>query len=199
MNDFLDRKKALGLGIAVLVSGALAFTAKDALRPPEVRVPAAAAAAAPAKKAGLPSGPLVVRNRQGAARDLAVKTGKGLILHFWATWCGPCREEMPALVKFVKETKGDPNVEFLAVSVDEDWKVVDAWLKERGITDLPLALDPKGDTAHRVGTDKFPETWFVAPSGEVLHYIAGAADWNDPKLRELAAEFSRSVNPPGKG
>jgi thiol-disulfide isomerase/thioredoxin len=193
MNDFLDRKKALGLGIAVLVSGALAFYAKDALRPPEVRLPAAAA---PAKKIGLPAGPLVVRNRQGAVRDLAVKTGRGLILHFWATWCGPCREEMPALVKFVKETKGDPNVEFLAVSVDEDWKVVDAWLKERGIADLPLALDPKGDTAHRVGTDKFPETWFVAPSGEIVHTIAGAADWNDPKLRELAAEFSRAAGSP---
>ena len=192
MNDFLDRKKALGLGIAALGSAALAFYAKDALRPPEVRVPAAAVAAAPAKKAWLPAGPLVVRNRQGAARDLAVKSGKGLILHFWATWCGPCREEMPALVKFVKETKGDPNVEFLAVSVDEDWKVVDTWLKERGIADLPLALDPKGATANRVGTKLFPETWFVAPSGEIFHYIDGPADWNDPRLRALAAEFSRA-------
>jgi thiol-disulfide isomerase/thioredoxin len=192
MNDFLDRKKALGLGIAVLVCGALAFVANDALRPPEVRVPAAAVAAAPAKKAVLPAGPLVVRDRQGAVRDLAVKSGRGLILHFWATWCGPCREEMPGLVKFVKETKGDPNVEFLAVSVDEDWKVVDAWLKERGIADLPLALDPKGDTARRVGTKLFPETWFVAPSGEIFHYVDGPADWNDPKLRALAAEFSRA-------
>ncbi|HEY3349964.1 MAG TPA: TlpA disulfide reductase family protein [Thermoanaerobaculia bacterium] len=189
MNDFLDRKKALALGAAALVSGALAFVAKDALRPPDVRVPAAAA---PAKRAGLPAGPLVVKDRRGAARDLAVKTGRGLILHFWATWCAPCREEMPGLVKFVKETKGDPNVEFLAVSVDEDWKVVDAWLKERGIADLPLALDPKGDTAHRVGTKLFPETWFVAPSGEIFHYVDGPADWNDPKLRALAAEFSRA-------
>jgi thiol-disulfide isomerase/thioredoxin len=121
-----------------------------------------------------------------------VKSGKGLILHFWATWCGPCREEMPALVKFVKETKADPNVEFLAVSVDEDWKAVDTWLKERGIADLPLALDPKGATANRVGTKLFPETWFVAPSGEIFHYIDGPADWNDPRLRALAAEFSRA-------
>lgn len=196
MNDFLDRKRAVGLGIAVLAAGALAFYAKDALRPPGVQVPAPAP---PAARVMLPAGPLLVKSREGTVRDLAAKTGKGLILHFWATWCAPCREEMPALVKFVRETKGDRNVEFLAVSVDEDWKVVDAWLKERGITDLPVALDPKGDTAHRVGTDKFPETWFVAPSGEVLHSIAGPADWNDPKLRALAAEFSRAVNPPGKG
>ncbi len=190
MTDFLDRKRALGLGIAVLAAAALAYFAKDALRPPDVRAPRLAA---PAARVTFPSGPLPVRNRQGAVRDLAARTGKGLILHFWATWCPPCREEMPALVKFVRATKGDPNVEFLAVSTDEDWKVVDAWLKERGIGDLPVALDPKGDTAHLVGTDKFPETWFVSPTGEVLRHIVGETDWNDPALREFAAEFSRAA------
>lgn len=190
MSDFLDRKKALGLGTAVLIGGVLAFLAKDSLRPPDVRAPQIAV---PAAKKTLPAGPLPVRTRDGATRDLAAKTGRGLILHFWATWCAPCREEMPALVKFVRETKGDRNVDFLAVSTDEEWSVVDAWLKERGIEGLPVALDPKGDTAHRVGTDQFPETWFLAPSGEVLQHVVGAADWNDPKLREFAAEFSRAA------
>jgi thiol-disulfide isomerase/thioredoxin len=190
MNEFLDRKKALGLGIAVLAGAALAFFAKDALRPPDVRVPTLSV---PAAKVAFPAGPLLVRDREGAARDLAARTGKGLILHFWATWCAPCQEEMPGLVKFVKDTKADRNVEFLAVSVDTDWKVVDAWLKARGITDLPLALDPNGDTAHVVGTDKYPETWFVLPTGEVLRRALGAEDWNDPKLREFAAEFSRAA------
>ena len=188
MNDFLDRKKALSLGIAVLVCGALAFFAKDALRPPEVRAPAAAA---PAKKVALPVGPLVVRNRQGAARDLAVKTGRGLILHFWATWCGPCREEMPELVKFVRDTKDDPRVEFLAVSVDEDWRVVDAWLKDRGISGLPVVLDPKGAIADRYGTTGYPETFFIAPSGEIVQHAVGMMDWSSPKFRAFAAEFSR--------
>ncbi len=190
MNDFLDRKKALGLGIAVLVCGTLAYFAKDALRPPAVHV---GTLAVPAAKVMFPAGPLLVKNREGAARDLAARSGKGLILHFWATWCGPCQEEMPALVKFVKETKADRNVEFLAVSVDTDWKVVDAWLKEHGIRDLPLALDPNGDTAHVVGTDKYPETWFILPTGEVLRHVVGAQDWSDPGLREFAAEFSRAA------
>ncbi len=195
MSGLLDRSKALGLAAAVVVCGVAAYLAKDALKPSEVRAPRLAM---PAAARSLPAGPLTVRGRDGATRDLAARTGKGLILHFWATWCAPCREEMPALVKFVKETKGDRNVEFLAVSVDEDWKVVDAWLKERGLADLPVALDPKGDTAHLVGTDKFPETWFVAPSGEILRHLVGAADWNDPKLREFAAAFSRA-SAAGKG
>jgi thiol-disulfide isomerase/thioredoxin len=193
MNDFLDRKKAAGLGIAAVVFGAAAFLAKDALRPPAARTQTIAV---PAARVTFPAGPLLVRNREGAARDLAARTGKALILHFWATWCAPCREEMPTLVRFVKETKADRNVEFLAVSVDEDWKVVDGWLGERGIRDLPLALDPKGDTAHVLGTDKFPETWFVAPSGEILRHVVGATDWSDPKMREFAAEFSRAAGAP---
>jgi len=193
MTDFLDRRKALGLAAAVLVGAALAYVAKDALRPPEVRAPRVSA---PAAAVTLPPGPLPVRDRNGGTRDLAARTGKGLILHFWATWCPPCREEMPALVKFVRDTKGDPNVEFLAVSTDEDWKVVDAWLKERGMSDLPVALDPKGDTAHAVGTDKFPETWFISPTGTVFRHIVGETDWNDPALREFAAEFSRSAAAP---
>jgi thiol-disulfide isomerase/thioredoxin len=190
MSGFLDRRTVLGLAAVVVVGAVLAWLAKDSLRPPDVR---ASRLAAPAAKKTLPAGPLPVRARDGTVRDLAAKNGKGLILHFWATWCGPCREEMPALVTFTKDTKGDRNVDFLAVSVDEDWKVVDAWLKERGIEGLPVALDPKGDTAHRVGTDKFPETWFVGPDGEIFRHVVGAADWNDPKVREFAAEFSRAA------
>ncbi|MGZ6972180.1 MAG: TlpA family protein disulfide reductase [Thermoanaerobaculia bacterium] len=187
MND--SRRLPVVLLAATLVAAALAFLAKDALRPPAAPAPAPAVAS---PKAGAPAGPRVVLARDGARRDLASKTGKGLILHFWATWCGPCREEMPELVKFVKDTKSDANVEFLAVSVDEDWKVVDAWLKERGIAGLPVALDPRGATAHLYGTDKFPETWFISPSGEIIQQVVGAADWSKPELRAFAAEFSRA-------
>jgi thiol-disulfide isomerase/thioredoxin len=173
-----------------LAAAALAFLAKDALRPPAAPAPAPAAAS---KKVGAPTGPRIVRGRDGARRDLASKTGKGLILHFWATWCGPCREEMPELVKFVNDTKGDANVEFLAVSVDEDWKVVDAWLKEHGIVGLPVALDPKGAIASRYGTTGYPETFFIAPSGEIVQHFVGMADWSKPQIRTFAAEFSRAA------
>lgn len=190
MSDLLDRGRAVALGVAVLVAGGLAYVAKDALRPPAVRAPKLAA---PAARKTLPAGPLPVRARDGTTRDLAAKTGRGLILHFWATWCAPCREEMPTLVKFVKDTKGDPNVEFIAVSVDDDWPVADRWLEAGGITGLPLALDAKGPTSRLLGATGYPETFFVTPSGEILRHIVGPADWNDPALREFAAEFSRAA------
>ena len=174
---------------AALAAAAAAWFAKDALIQP---VPVVSGAARPtAAKRAVPVGPLVVLGRDGARRDLASKTGKGLILHFWATWCAPCREEMPELVKFVRDTKDDPSVEFLAVSVDEDWKVVDAWLKERGISGLPVALDPRGPIAARYGATGYPETFFIAPSGEIVQHFVGAADWSKPQVRTFAAEFSR--------
>jgi thiol-disulfide isomerase/thioredoxin len=184
-----SRRLAAVLASATLVAGALAYFAKDALVPPPAHAPGPAAAPA---KAQAPAGPLVVLARDGTKRDLASPTGKGLILHFWATWCGPCRDEMPVLATFVKDTKGDANVEFLAVSVDEGWKVVDAWLKERGLPDLPVALDPKGAIAGRYGLTGYPETFFIAPSGEIVQHFVGMADWSKPQVRSFAAEFSRA-------
>jgi thiol-disulfide isomerase/thioredoxin len=185
-----DSKRPVFVIVAAAVAAAAAaFFAKDALIQPMTPTPAAEGLAA--AKRTVPTGPLFVLERDGARRDLGSKTGKGLILHFWATWCGPCREEMPELVKFVGDTKNDPGVEFLAVSVDEDWKVVDAWLKERGISGLPVALDPKGAIAVRYGTTGYPETFFIAPSGEIVQHFVGAADWSKPQVRAFAAEFSR--------
>ena len=175
------------LAAAVLVAAAVGYFAKDALRPPGAPRPAAVTA-----KATASGGSLVVLSRDGTRRDLASKTGKGLILHFWATWCPPCREEMPELVKFVGDTRGDSNVEFLAVSTDEEWKTVDAWLKEHRISGLPLALDPRGSTASLYGTTGYPETFFITPSGEIVQHVVGPVDWSSPKFRAFAAEFSRA-------
>jgi thiol-disulfide isomerase/thioredoxin len=182
-----SRRLLVVLAAAALVAAALSYFAKDALVPPGAPRPVAVPA-----KAVAPAGSLVVLARDGARRDLASKTGKGLILHFWATWCPPCREEMPALVKFVGDTKGDANVEFLSVSADDDWKTVDAWLKEHRISGLPVALDPRGATAHLYGSDGYPETYFITPSGEIVQHVVGPMDWSSPKVRAFAAEFSRS-------
>jgi hypothetical protein len=100
---------------------------------------------------------------------------------------------MPVLVKFVKDTKSDRNVEFLAVSTDDDWKTAERWLEAAGVDGLPLALDPKGPTSRLLGATGYPETYFITPSGQILRHIVGPADWNDPRFREFASEFSRSV------
>jgi thiol-disulfide isomerase/thioredoxin len=187
-----QKRPALVLAAAAAAAAAAAFFAKDALLPPVAETPKADATSAVRPKRAAPAGPLLVLSRDGARRDLASRNGKGQILHFWATWCAPCREEMPELAKFVKDTKDDSRVEFLAVSVDEDWKTADSWLSRAGISGLPLALDPRGPVAGRFGATGYPETFFVTPTGEVVQHFVGAAQWSSPELRAFAAEFSRA-------
>ncbi|MCM3877139.1 MAG: TlpA family protein disulfide reductase [Thermoanaerobaculia bacterium] len=187
-----SKRPVFVLVAAALAAAAAAWFAKDALIQPAAPAPGSSSpSSAAAAKRTVPAGPLLVLGRGGTRRDLAAKTGKGLILHFWATWCAPCREEMPELVKFVRDTKDDPRVEFLAVSADEGWKVVDAWLREGGISGLPVALDPKGAIAGRYGVTGYPETFFIAPSGEIVQHVVGPMSWSSPKVRTFAAEFSR--------
>lgn len=186
------KRPMLVLAAAAVAAAAAAYFVRDALVPaaPPPPTPDTAQAVAPKRRA--PAGPLVVFARDGTRRDLASRNGKGQILHFWATWCPPCRDEMPELVKFVKDTKDDPRVEFLAVSVDDDWKTADAWLKQAGIAGLPLALDAKGPVAGRFGATGYPETFFVSPSGEVVQHFVGAVEWSRPEVRAFAADFSRA-------
>jgi len=184
----IDKKRVPFLLGAVLVTALLAFLAKDALRePPIVRaLPKARETLAP-RPVSLPG---------GAIRDLGKPPGKLLVLHFWATWCPPCVEEFPSLVRFWKEYGRNPNVELLAVSVDEDWKTVDGWMKKVGAAGVPLALDPKRATARAFGTEKFPETYVLSSSGEVVEKFIGPIQWTSPAFRKEFDTLLRAVEAP---
>ena len=191
------------LALAAIVTVALGTTYRGALHKEPARVTSAAPGSTPG---GLPAGPsgaspaaerpapTPVTLRDGSSRDLSTPSGKLLVVHFWATWCAPCAEELPGLVAWWREAKADPRIELVAVSVDEQWKTVDGFLAARKATDLPLALDPKRSAASAFGTEKFPETWFVSPKGEILSRQIGPLDWSAPQSRaELKALVARAV------
>ena len=150
---------------------------RDALRPGELPQEGAPTAPGPPAKMSRP-----VRIRGGSERDLARASGKFLILHFWATWCPPCVEELPGLLAFARKVRSDPSVEVLAVSVDDSWKVMEDWLKLRNADDLPTALDAHRETARGFGTEKFPETYLISPTGEILSVVRGPMDWSSPEI-----------------
>lgn len=188
----LSRSRIALLAVAAVVTVALGFTYRDALRKGPVRVtePPSAGPARP--------GPSPVALKDGTTRDLSAPSGKLLVVHFWATWCPPCEEELPGLVAWWNEAKADPRVELVAVSVDEEWGVVEGFLAKRGAAALPLALDPGKSAATAFGTEKFPETWFLSPDGEVLLHHAGPLDWGDPGSRgTVRALAERVLGPPG--
>jgi peroxiredoxin len=127
----------------------------------------------------------------GRTISLSELRGKVVMVHFWATWCPPCVEELPTLVKLNRDLQGT-DFEMLAVSVDEGGaEAVSAFLA-RNRLDLPVLLDPDRSAAKRYGTFKFPETYLVDRGGVVRHKVIGPADWADPEavrfIRDLMAK-----------
>jgi thiol-disulfide isomerase/thioredoxin len=125
----------------------------------------------------------------GGTRDVKKPAGKVFVVHFWATWCPPCAEELPGLLAYAREIQKDPSIELLAVSVDDDFKTVSSWLKEHGAADLPIALDPGRRVATRMGTEKFPETYILSANGDLVAHVKGPVDWSSKEIRAQIDEL----------
>jgi thiol-disulfide isomerase/thioredoxin len=95
------------------------------------------------------------------------------LVHFWATWCAPCVEEMPKLLAFASGV-GDDRFGLLLVAVADQ---PEAAKKFVGSERFPLLFDPSWEVAHRFSTEKLPETHLVV-SGEVVESFIGASDWS---------------------
>ncbi len=105
--------------------------------------------------------------------------GKVVMLHFWATWCPPCVEEIPTIDRLFRGSSGK-DFEILAVSVDEGGAdAVGAFLSRTRLT-LPVLLDPRHDVSSLYGTFKFPETYLIDRQGVVRYKVIGPRDWSSP-------------------
>jgi thiol-disulfide isomerase/thioredoxin len=125
---------------------------------------------------------LPIYNRTGAKTDLAKEKGKIFIIHFWATWCPPCVEEIPALSRFWDKYRTRDDIGLYAISVDKDWKAIEAFMTKNPSA-IPLFHDPGAATARRFGTTQYPETYVVNAKGRVLFRVQGAVNWSDPEFR----------------
>jgi thiol-disulfide isomerase/thioredoxin len=113
--------------------------------------------------------------------------GKTVFLNFWATWCVPCREEMPAMERLYQEFK-DKNFVILAVNVKDRKQDALKFLKELKIT-YPAAFDPDGQVGLLYGAWGLPTTYLVGPRGEGLARAWGPADWYSPAARNLISQI----------
>jgi peroxiredoxin len=109
--------------------------------------------------------------------------GRLVFLNFWATWCTPCREEMPAMERLFQQFK-DKGFVILAVSVKDSRKDALAFVKELKLT-YPIALDPEGEVGLLYGAWGLPATYLIDPKGIVLARAWGPADWYSPAARQL--------------
>ena len=125
---------------------------------------------------------LPIFDKAGKKTDLAKQKGKIFIVHFWATWCPPCVEEIPALSRFWDKYRTREDVNLYAISVDKDWKTIDDFMAKNP-SKITLFLDPGAATAKRFGTTQYPETYIINDKGRVLFRVQGAVDWSDADVR----------------
>jgi thiol-disulfide isomerase/thioredoxin len=103
---------------------------------------------------------------EGSEVSLSDYRGKYVLINFWASWCPPCRDEMPDLQAFYTAHK-DQNFVLLAVNVAEDAATAQAFLDENGF-DFPVALDITSEVYNRYGGNGLPSSYLVDPAGRLI-------------------------------
>ena len=110
--------------------------------------------------------------------------GQALVINFWATWCEPCREEMPSLALLAQSQSGKLRV--LAVNFKESPTAVNQFVAATGLT-IPTLRDPDGALARAWGIRVFPSTVLIGADGKVHSVVRGALDWNGTAAAPLIA------------
>jgi cytochrome c biogenesis protein CcmG, thiol:disulfide interchange protein DsbE len=113
--------------------------------------------------------------------------GQVVVLNFWATWCPPCIEEMPSLVR-MQQRMQPKGVTVLAVSVDVDENNYRRFLKEHGVN-LLTVRDPDQKSNGLYGTFKFPETYIIDRNGVMRRKFIGAVDWTEPEIIDFLSKL----------
>jgi peroxiredoxin len=122
-----------------------------------------------------------LKDLSGKDIKLSDLRGKVVVLNFWATWCPPCREEIPSMMRLNKALAGK-GFQMLAVSIDEGGKgAVEGFFRKSGMS-LPVLLDTDQAVGKRYGLTGVPETFVIDKKGVILKKVVGAMDWSNPAV-----------------
>jgi thiol-disulfide isomerase/thioredoxin len=126
---------------------------------------------------------------QGHARSLADFKGKVVLLNIWATWCIPCRKEMPALDR-LQASLGGPDFEVVPISIDRGGRdTVAKFYAETGIRNLTMHVDASGQAVRTLDAVGLPTTLVLNRAGYEIDRIIGPLEWDTPEI----AEFLRHI------
>lgn len=117
----------------------------------------------------------------GQSVSLSDYRGKVVFLNFWATWCPPCREEMPAMER-LHESMGDKDFAILAVNVEKGNRQAVENFINSGPYSFKVLLDPKSKAQSAYRVYRFPETFLIDKNGKILEHFLGARDWSSTEF-----------------
>lgn len=121
----------------------------------------------------------------GNTHELSNYLGKPLVVNFWATWCPPCRAEIPSLNRAWQQLKDD-GVKLIAISAGEDYDAVFAFTAEVEV-DFPLLLDPNNTAFTDWPLRGLPTTYVLNSKGEVVYRAIGEREWDDGLIEKIKA------------
>lgn len=126
-------------------------------------------------------------DRSGRTQSLHEFSGQVIFLNFWASFCEPCRREMPSMESLVRQYSNQGMV-MLAISLDTEFGEVDQFMQ----TFLPgqrsamtVLLDATGEVARSYGTELIPETYIIDRSGRIVARFVGEYDWTRPEVKQI--------------
>jgi peroxiredoxin len=110
--------------------------------------------------------------------------GKVVFLNVWATWCGPCREEMPSMETLYTDFKNKKDFMMLAVSQDTKGRAVVAPYVEKNGYHFTILLDPQNSISESYSLSGVPETFIIDRKGRIVAHHMGAFDWSRPDVKD---------------
>ena len=127
-------------------------------------------------------------DRQGRPAPLAERLEPLTLLHFWATWCAPCLDEIPALQRLTEDYRSRPGFRVLLVAVEDDPRAVDVFL---GPSSAAALFDPNWSVARRFETVTLPSTYLLR-DGSMVHAWREPMRWDEPAVRARLDDLLRT-------
>ena len=138
-------------------------------------------------KEPLPAPDVHFTDRSGKDVTLADFKGKVVLVNLWATWCAPCLEEMPSLLRLQAKVAG---VTILAVSEDRRGAdLVDPFVTKHGLERLAIYLDPKNAVTQTLHVEGLPTSFLIDRDGRIRGELEGAAQWDSDKMVALIEAY----------
>jgi len=142
-------------------------------------------------KLGEPAPNFQLRDLNGHLIMLSDLRGKVVLLNFWATWCGPCRVEMPAMEQLYRMFQRK-DFEILAVSTDAQGAAITRPFQQENRLTFPILHDPDYRVGLTYGARSLPMTFLIDRLGVIRHQVFGARDWEAPEAQQLVQMLMKS-------